>query len=233
MATRLRRMIKPYYSDEWATIYHGDCREILPQLQPVDLVLTDPPYGVRLSSGRAGQHGDCTIVGDADCSLRDEVLQMMHFQGAYVFGSPKAQKPAGWKAVLIWDKGEHVGMGNLQVPWKPNFEEIYILGSGFMGRRDSGILRFHAVAGTVGSGEKGTTARWHPTEKPVDLLRYLLRKHPAGCVLDPFMGSGTTLRAAKDLGMRSIGIEIEEKYCEIAVKRLKQESLFGMMALKS
>src|SRR5215510_1160393 len=219
-------MIQPYYQDEWATIYHGDCREVLPDLAPVGLMLTDPPYGVALSSGMNGRHRDCAIVGDEDSSLRDQVLQMAKFQAAFVFGSPKVSKPVGWKAVLIWDKGEHVGMGNLRLPWKPNYEEIYVLGNGFRGRRGSSVLKFNAVAGCVGL----ITSRLHPTEKPVDLLCHLLGKHPAGLVLDPFIGSGTTLRAAKDMALKSIGIEIEERYCEIAAKRLRQESLLGLLA---
>lgn len=218
--------IKPYYQDDYATIYHGDCREVLPHLGPVDLVLTDPPYGIALQSGMGGRHGACRIAGDSDCSLRNEMLSIARFQGAYIFGSPKVQKPAGWKAVLIWDKGEHVGMGDLQMPWKPNFEEVYVLGLGFEGRRDSSILKFNAVAGCVGR----VTSRLHPTEKPIELLRYLIGKHPAASILDPFAGSGTTLRAAKDLGVKSIGIEIEEKYCEVAARRLSQEVLWGAMA---
>lgn len=217
-------MIKPYYEQDGITIYHGDCREVLPQLERVDLLLTDPPYGVALSSGWDGRHGECSIVGDEDESLRDRVLQIAKWKAAYVFGSPKVRKPYHVKAVLIWDKGEHVGMGNLQMPWKPNFEEIYVLGSGFKGRRDSSILKFNAVAGCVGR----VISRLHPTEKPIDLLRYLLGKHPAETVLDPFMGSGSTLRAAKDLGIKAIGIEIEEKFCEIAANRMAQSAFsFG------
>jgi DNA modification methylase len=226
---RGQSMIKPYYQDEWATVYLGDCREILPQLEPVDLVLTDPPYGIAHSSGMGGRHGDCSIEGDADCSLRDAALRLARFRGAFVFGSPKVSKPAGWKSVLIWNKGEHVGMGDLQMPWKPNFEEIYVLGEGFKGRRDSSVLHFLAVAGCVGR----VKSRWHPDEKPVELLRYLLSKHSAGTVLDFFCGSGSTLRAAKDLGIRSIGIELTERHCQNAVKRLRQESLLGLIEMAS
>jgi DNA modification methylase len=174
-----------------------------------------------------GRHGDCQIAGDQSEALRDQVLRLAKWKAAYVFGSPKVRKPF-WdiRAVLIWDKGEHVGMGNLQIPWKPNYEEIYVLGDGFKGRRDSSILKFNAIAGCVGR----VTSRLHPTEKPVDLLRYLLGKCDAQTVLDPFMGSGTTLRAAKDLGLKAIGIEIEEKYAEIAAKRMAQ-SVFDFEAV--
>lgn len=215
------RLIQPYYQDEQATIYHGDCLDIYPFIEPsqFDLLATDPPYGVSLSSGWNGRHGDCAIVGDTDCLLRDTILAMRKHDAAIIFGSRKIPQPDGVKAVLIWEKGEHVGMGDLSFPWKPNYEEVYIIGDGFQGRRDGSVLRFNAVAGCVGR----RTSRFHPTEKPVDLVRYLLSRRPSRLVIDPFMGSGTTLRAAKDLGLRAIGIEIEEKYCEIAAERLRQE----------
>lgn len=112
--------------------------------------------------------------------------------------------------VLIWDKGT-VGMGDLSLPWFPCTEEIYIVGNGFIGTRTSAVLRYV------------NKNYYHPTEKPLELIIELASKHSAQTILDPFMGSGTTLRAAKDLGRKAIGIELEEKYCEIAVKRLQQE----------
>jgi len=119
--------MKPYYQDDYCTIYHGDCREILPSLPKVDLVLTDPPYG--------------------------------------------------WKTKLYGDS----------------------------------------------SNTRSRLTKVHPTQKPVALMAWCISiaKNPP-LILDPFMGSGTTLRAAKDLGRKAIGIEIEEKYCEIAAKRLAQ-----------
>jgi site-specific DNA-methyltransferase (adenine-specific)/modification methylase len=91
-----------------------------------------------------------------------------------------------------------------------------------------GPARIHRQrwAGAMKSGEDKQTRRRHPTEKPVELMRWCIQQCPAGVVLDPFMGSGTTLRAAKDLGRKSIGVELEERYCEIAAKRLGQEVLF-------
>jgi len=110
-------------------------------------------------------------------------------------------------------------MGDLSFPWKNSFEEIYILGSGFIGHRDEAVLRGHIQVSWESKG------RSHPNQKPVSLMAYLASKHPAQTILDPFMGSGTTLRAAKDLGRSCIGIELEEKYCAIAVQRLRQEVL--------
>ena len=216
---------EPYYDQDGITIYHADCREILPLLEPnsIDLVLTDPPYGIAYQSGKTGHHGGTSlpgIVGDEDTSLRDYALSVIDTP-AIVFGSWKTPKPSGTRAVLIWEKGDHVGMGDLSMPWKPNIEEIYIIGAGFSGHRGSSVLRINAPV----SWNSTAFGRRHPHEKPIPLLTALLAKHPGNTILDPFMGSGTTLRAAKDLGRRAIGIELEERYCEIAARRLQQAVL--------
>ena len=110
-----------------------------------------------------------------------------------------------------------LGMGALDLPWKPSHQQIYVVGKGFAGRRSSDVLRFPPCQSSAFRG------RLHPHEKPVALIKELLNKAPdARTILDPFMGSGTTLRAAKDLGRYAAGIEIEEKYCEIAAKRMAQ-----------
>ena len=113
-------------------------------------------------------------------------------------------------------------MGDLSFPWSPTFELIWIYGDGWEGHRGDAVL----TSKTVVTWNTGPIRRLHPHEKPVDLMEQLLLKAPnAQTILDPVMGSGTTLRAAKDLGRKAIGIEIEEKYCEIAAKRLAQEVL--------
>lgn len=213
--------MRPYYEANGITIYHGDCRDVLPQIS-ADVILTDPPYGIAYSSGMTGHDGGAAlpgIVGDEDTSLRDHMLSKWGARPALVFGSWKVSRPRNCAAVLIWEKGDHVGMGDLSMPWKPNTEEIYVLGSGFRGHRGSSVLKVNAPVtwNSVGFG------RSHPHEKPVSLLKMLLQKCPDGMILDPFMGSGSTLRAAKDLGRQAIGIEIEERYCEIAANRLQQE----------
>jgi len=210
---------KPYYDEDGITIFCADALEILPALS-FHVVVTDPPYGLNLSSGMNGRHGKCAVSGDHDTSLRDRLLSNIGDRPTILFGSPKISRPP-CRAVLVWDKGEHVGMGDLALPWKPNWEEIYVIGSGFTGPRTGSVLRHLAIAGCVGT----RTWRHHPTEKPESLMRALIRKCPSGTILDPFMGSGTTLRAAKDLGRKCIGVEIEERYCEIAARRLEQECL--------
>ena len=119
--------------------------------------------------------------------------------------------------LLIWDTKGANGMGDLSIPWKPSHQEIYVWGSGFVGHRGSDVLSFPP---------EQSFGRDHPHAKPVDLMQELVGK-TTGTVLDPFMGSGTTLVAAKNLGRKAIGIEIEERYCEIAALRCSQ----GVLAL--
>jgi len=210
--------MKPYYEHGGITIYHGSALSVLP-LVSADVIVTDPPYGVDYNSG--WDNALPGIDGDEDTSLRDFVLTFWGERPAVVFGSWKRNRPAHVKALLTWDKGPASGMGDLSMPWKPNTEEIYIIGGGFVGRRDSSVLSYRSPL-TWNSVPMG---RQHPHEKPVDLMCALIWKCPSGSILDPFMGSGSTLKAAKWCGRAAIGIEIEERYCEIAAKRLSQEVL--------
>jgi len=208
----------PYYSDAYVTLYHGDCRELLPSIE-ADVVVTDPPYGYAHASNRADSAWrDEPIAGDADLAARDDMLAMWSGP-AIVFGHCKTAAPAGANAVLVWDKGLASGMGDLAMPWKPNWEHIYIIGRGFSGRRDSGVITGHTVVTWTSKG------RSHPNMKPVSLMGDLIGKCPQGTILDPFAGSGSTLVAAKSLNRKAIGIEIEERYCEVAATRLRQEVL--------
>jgi hypothetical protein len=216
--------VKPYYEADGITIYHGDALEVFPLIADAASVLvTDPPYGISYTSGMGGKFTGARIEGDHDPEARDRVLAWWGERPAIVFGSWKVPTPRCAKALLVWEKGTHVGMGDLSLPWKPNHEFVYVMGRGFAGHRGSGVLRFDALSPNF-------VAQLHPTEKPEALMRDLITKCPPGAVLDPFMGSGTTLRAAKDLGRKAIGIEIEERYCEIAAKRLAQRVLFAQEA---
>jgi len=215
----------PYYDEDGVTIYHGDCRDVWPDAWHGDVMVTDPPYGIAYVSNQYGALPR-SIVGDDDTSLRDWALEQWWYEDktpmpALVFGTWKRPAPVATRQVLVWDTKGALGMGALDLPWKPAHQQIYVIGSGFEGRRDSDVLRFAPVQSMAYNG------RVHPHQKPVELMRELIGKCPPGTILDPFMGSGTTLRAAKDLGRRAIGIEIEERYCEIAVQRLAQ----GVLAL--
>lgn len=205
--------MKPYYEADGITIYHANALECF-RWQYADVLVTDPPYGMAYKSGWS----DRSIVGDNDTEARDEVLKLWGGERpALVFGRWDCPHPATARMCLTWDKGDWPGMGDLALPWGPSTEEIYVLGAGFVGRRGGSIVRSDRMTGCT----------QHPNEKPVGLLVKLLQRCPPGMIADPFMGSGTTLRAAKDLGRKAIGIEIEERYCEIAAKRLGQRVLFS------
>ena len=187
----------------------GDCREVLPTLGRVDCVVTDPPYGVKYSSGWDNKFRDVTIANDGDVCVRDLALRICAHERAIVFGSWKAPKPANVGLCLIWDKGT-VGMGDLSLPWFPCTEEIYVMGGGYVGTRTSAVMRY------VGRNEN------HPTEKPVPLLLELIAKLPQeDVVCDPFMGSGSTGVACVKMNHPFIGIEIEERYFDIACRRIE------------
>lgn len=228
------------------TMHLGDCLAVLPTLDLGAVVLvSDVPYGIGLSSGRGGAFGRCTIANDEDTSMRDAALALYGTGPAIVFGTWRIQRPAGTRVLLTWDKGEHVGMGDLELPWKPNTEEIYILGEGFAGTRTGSVLRHHALAGSVGAARdaKGLVlrgGRLHPTEKPVSLMLDLVGRCPADrSVVDPFAGSATTGVAAMRLGRVFVGMDphhyatacarlaSEERNSTVAAHRSGQGALFG------
>ena len=227
----------PYYERDGITIYHGDCREVLPTLGPVDHVITDPPYGIGYSTGyRTGVVRSSTrLVNDLLVAplLNDTFAAMAPLlndtAAVYVFAAPLKLDEvlrvlrSFWDVanVLCWDKGNCTA-GDLATTYGKRWEAIVYARRGrpAFKRRDRDVLAF----------SRGNSRRYlHPTQKPISLLRYLIERHPdASVVLDPFMGSGTTLCAAKDIGRKAIGIEIEERYCEIAAKRLEQQVLPGV-----
>ena len=213
---------KPYYQDDWCTIYHGDCREILPQLEPVDLVLTDPPYGIdwntdytRFTNGmRSGQRKKYDkIQNDNNPDIQDVVFGDWELicWGAHLFPW-KIKNIGSW---LVWDKRFDNGtamLADAELAYWNHGHGTYIFK--------------HTWQGMIKDKSSIPSVRMHPNEKPVPLLKWCINLVKSkGVVVDPFMGSGTTLRAAKDLGRKAIGIEIEEKYCEVAVERLRQEVL--------
>lgn len=213
----------PYYQDSAVTIYHGDCREILPGLPKVDLVLTDPPYGIGADKNlRANkQHGKALTpskdygAGGWDSAPPDgETISTCIRSGinAMIWGGNYFELPPS-PAWLVWDKDNgNNGYADCELAWSNLNQAIRRIRFRWMGMLQENMF------------EKET--RFHPTQKPVPVMAWCIRfADLAETILDPFMGSGTTLRAAKDLGRKAIGIEIEEKYCEIAAKRMEQEVL--------
>lgn len=206
----------PYYQDDHVTIYHGDSRGILQLIEAAAVMVTDPPYGYAYASNKGGHLGGEEIANDRDTTARDAVLEAWGSRPALVFGSWKRERPTTAANVLVWDKGDQPGMGDLKLPWGHSHEEVYVLGSGFEGKRSGSVLRFDRVP---------QARQLHQNEKPVPLMRELIAKCPPGLIVDPFMGSGATLRAAKDLGRRAIGIDVDAKWCQIAAERCSQEVL--------
>jgi site-specific DNA-methyltransferase (adenine-specific) len=223
--------VTPYYAHGGITIYHGDCREVLPALTAPDVILTDPPYGIRYrsnhNSSRRGKWARWVryenlpgIVGD-DAPLDPAPLLSLGARAVVIFGGNYcADRLPPSRCWLVWDKRDGIGPNNqadCEMAWT-NLD------------KPARIFR-HLWSGLLRAGEENVAKaeKLHPHQKPVDLLRWaLLYAETAGVVLDPFMGSGSTLRAAKDLGLQAVGVEIEERYCEIAAKRLEQEVLdFG------
>jgi site-specific DNA-methyltransferase (adenine-specific) len=218
----------PYYQDDSCTIYHGNCREIDAWLS-ADVLVTDPPYGIDWSVGSMHSERSIwsaatpSIVGDHDTSIRDAVINAWGDRPSVIFGSWRKPRPTQTTHRLIWHKaGRHPGVAPGAI--YPNDEEIYLVGSGWV----KGRAPMATVITTHEQRAAQPKAIGHPTPKPVNLMVTLIQLCPPGVLADPFMGSGTTLVAASNLGRKAIGVEIEERYCEITARRLAQGTLdFG------
>ena len=207
----------PYYEHGGITIYHGDCREILPTLEPVDLVLTDPPYGISLDTDYTRFAGNSPnrvwpkITGDAEPFDPAPWLS----RPVILFGANYYSDKLPIGKWLVWnkrDEGPSRVLADAEMAWHN------------LPGKSVQVFNWFWV-GCYRKGEMGSPV-YHPTQKPLELMKWCIELAPdADTILDPFMGSGTTLRAAKDLGRKAIGIEIEERYCEIAAKRMSQEVL--------
>ena len=216
----------PYHESDGVTLYHGDCREILPQLGRFDLLLTDPPYGMRLNTDNSrfsgGTKGNMAKRGNGVGTGRGRPIigDDEPFDPSFMLGSADEQIIWGWNhfadklpsgSCLVWIKRNDGAFGSFlsdaEVAWKSK-------GCGVFCHKD---LSNNAIA----------NSRVHPTQKPVGLMRWCLTFFPdAQAIFDPFAGSGTTLLAAKLEGRKAVGIEISEEYCEIAANRLRQRLLF-------
>lgn len=225
-------MPDPYYSDELVTLYLGDCREVTEWLD-ADVLVTDPPYGISWTHrpgpacgpGASKRAVRNVVAGDADTVARDAVLDAWGDRPAIVFGSWRVARPGGVRSLLVWNK-EGAYSGPLNAAFFTNHEEIYVIGEGPW-RKSAPPLR--SVITTTEHRSQASKSIGHPTPKPVSLMEKLIDRCPAGAVIaDPFAGSGATLRAAANLGRRAIGVEVDERYCEIAAKALDQYAMdFG------
>jgi site-specific DNA-methyltransferase (adenine-specific) len=214
---------QPYYADDMVTLYHGDCRAITAWLE-ADVLVTDPPYGIGGPGGRR-RNAHPAIEGDADTSTRDAALILWgDARTVAVFGSFDRPEPRGKVFTLVYRKAPDAGSVGGRAGFRRDIEAVYLTGPWplcYQGR--SSLLE---TGSGKHSGSGGLTTRYgHPHAKPVDVMETLIAACPPGVITDPFAGSGSTLVAARNLGRKAIGIELEERYCEAAARRLQQDVL--------
>lgn len=213
--------MKPYYQEDGITIYYGDCREILPLLPAADALVTDPPYGISLNtdwsgldSGRRGNgqgRVHLTVAGDHEPF---DPSHLMGFRRQVIFGANHfASKLPDNGAWIVFNKRgfgdtSKIAFGDAELAWT-NLKQV-------------SVRMFSMV--WHGSPRWRKEPVCHPNQKPVALMIWVIERYtePDSSIVDAYMGAGATLIAAKELGRKAIGIEIEEKYCEIAAKRLAQ-----------
>lgn len=219
-----------YYKDDYVELYHGDCLTEHREWLEADVLVTDPPYGIGWKRGagtgpknQQGQRdpGHKGIKNDQDTRVRDESIEAWGDRPALAFGSILAPFPPNMKHVLYWQKPANSGVIGANTGWRKDVELIFVCGAWpkRSATRSSVLQSFGSINGTS-TGNTG-----HPHAKPVGLLQKLIDDCPPGVITDPFAGSGSTLVAAKALGRRAVGVELEEKYCEIIAKRCAQEVL--------
>lgn len=246
-------MPEPYYSDDLVTLYLGDCREVLPILLGVrfDAAVTDPPYAETSLAWDRWPDGWPALVAGATSSLWCFGSVRMFLDRAAEFNGWRLAQDVVWEkntgsafATDRFMRVHEVATHWYRGPWDAIHHEtprIGVRGPDKSVRRRAVPKGHHGVRGASEYVDDGTRLMrsviyadnnahgraLHPTEKPLPVVAALVEYStpPRGNVLDPFAGSGTTLRAAKDLGRRAVGIEADERYCEVAAKRLAQESL--------
>jgi len=217
---------EPYYQDDLVTLYHGDCLTETAWLE-ADVLVTDPPYGIAWSlhggNKRARSYGHAGIQNDQDTAARDGALAAWGDKGpGAVFGSWRAPFP---KAVqtLIWRKPVDAGVVGSVTGFRTDTELIFLTGK--WPKRNS--MRSSVIET---NGGKAAYLVGHPHGKPIPLMQELVTM-TSGTIADPFAGSGSTLVAAASLGRKAIGVELEERYCELIAKRLSQQAFdFGDVA---
>lgn len=215
-------MTQPYYQDDLVTLYYGDCRGITEWLA-ADTLVTDPPYGRNWRQGDLNNDARPGIAGDKDTTTRDEALTLWGQRPAIVFGDLMLTPPQSTRQVLVYRKAPDSGVRGATAGFRRDAEAIYLINSWPSGI--GGGTSVLTTSARMVSGANGLASRYqHPHAKPVDLLQRLIALS-SGTVADPFAGSGSTLVAAKLLGRRAIGVELEERYCETVARRLAQDPL--------
>ncbi len=233
--------MEPYYSDESVVLYHGDCREVMASMddRSVDCVLTDPPYSdkthesTRTNNTANGRRGNRVLSGSFGFNfvtserLRADLTEMGRITCGWVVAS------IDYRHAFDLDAAEPPGLRFLRIGvWVKTNPNPQISGDrpaqgweaiAYMHRAD--IRPAWSGGGRAGNFVLASSqGQGHPTSKPLPMVGQWVRwfTDPGDLILDPFVGSGTTLRAAKNEGRRAIGVEIDERYCEIAARRLDQ-----------
>ena len=214
----------PYYDRDGIVIYHGDCRDVLPDIDPdsVDLLLTDPPYGIGYSGGASSAQRWASAAVEGDSEPFDPAHLLAYkprvLWGGNYYTERLPEHAGGW---IVWSKAQdnrmvlasanHRSTG--EMAWTDLTDKVLVYNCFWMG---SPLYR---------KTERGSSL--HPTQKPVDVMRWIVDRwtKPGDLVLDPYMGSGPVAQACHELGRRYIGIELVEDYCKVAVSRLAQQTL--------
>lgn len=226
-------MTEPYYTDDSVTLYLGDCLEVDAWLE-ADVLVTDPPYGIgwRISQNDAAKsRAHSGIANDEDTAVRDAALTLWgDDRPAVVFGSFRADRPAGVVQTLIWRKPIDAGVVGSTTGYRTDVEPVFLVGP-HLQRTSSRSSVLESRSNKNSYMRLGRTAgSMHPHAKPPLILEQLI-EWTAGVVADPFAGSGSTLLAARNLGRQAVGVEIHEPYCELIATRLAQGCLdFGTTA---
>lgn len=219
--------MKPYYSDDAVTIYHADCRDILPSLPTVDLVLTDPPYNCINRATGGLRSLDKGTADSAPIDVPQIAQELIRLATGSIYVWCGASFLSDWlREFEAADLTVRGGVWHKPNPSPMNGETMWLSAvefCAFARKPKAYFAEFCQPNLWLAPTEQGD----HPTPKPLKLMQRLaMASCPVGgMVLDPFMGAGTTLRAAKNVGRHAIGIEIEEQWCELAVARLGQEVL--------
>lgn len=226
--------MNPYYKTNLGTLYHGDCREILPHLPISDLILTDPPYGIFVG-GSKGIVGGSKIVDPTQYEIAEwdkTPIDLAYFD--ILKARSKHQIIFGYNYIsdilpptrgfIVWDK-------KVKNNWFDNFSDCELAWTSF----DVPARCFrHLWMGALRQTEQGAGKRFHPTQKPVALMVWIVTNYAEAhhVICDPFMGSGSTAIACERLGMRWVGIEMSEKYCQVIVERLNSNEWTANKALQ-